>query len=242
VQRDSLLPYKLKDIKFNDILNRKMIILNLYFDRSYYFIKDIIYKSFYKISNNFSWLKNFIKLFVSFSIRPNLYALLLNGNFKFNFNFSINKTSKCFDKNCRSCFFIYDKDHLTLNNNIIIPLCGNVNCKSKNIVYIIICNLCNIFYVGETSLSLNKRFINHLNCIRKFKITNMNTEVGYHFNKINHKIENNLRICIFKNNLVDSKERKSVETDLINFLNLFHNKCLNTKIASKYSLKKLCFS
>lgn len=40
-----------------------------------------------------------------------------------------------------------------------------MNCRSKNLIYLIICDNCSQFYVGETSIALNLRVNLHRNHI-----------------------------------------------------------------------------
>ena len=61
----------------------------------------------------------------------------------------------------------------------------DVNCKSKNVIYLVTCNKCNLQFVGSTSNEFKVRFRNHESAM----ITNKNTcEVAIHFTKDYHKI------------------------------------------------------
>ena len=96
---------------------------------------------------------------------PNLKKLLIdNCSFKFNNNFY---TRKCRVKDCKICDFVYKVSFLKIGN-FLLPLKCNSNCKSLGIVYIIKCLKCNIFYVGESEFSPNKRITQHLKDIESF--------------------------------------------------------------------------
>jgi hypothetical protein len=114
---------------------------------------------------------------------------------------------------------------------------NNTSCNTKNLIYVIICNRCNLFYVGETAKSLKERTSQHINHIlnfvpyRKYE----NKEVARHFRSKGHKI-NDFKIFGFKSDLESDEIRKNMEQDLINKLNTNKIRCIN-KIVSKRSKK-----
>ena len=69
------------------------------------------------------------------------------------------------------------------------------NCTSSNCVYIIECELCKKFYIGETGREINKRIEEHLKNIIQFNqnldqsLINLNTksETAIHFNYSGHE-------------------------------------------------------
>ncbi|CAF0972005.1 unnamed protein product [Brachionus calyciflorus] len=126
---------------------------------------------------------------------------------------------------------------------LILPMFCNATCDSSNVVYIICCIKCMVFYIDETSKCLNVRISQHLNSIKRFiPYINTENEVAMHFRKLGHVIYNDFRVCVFKDNLVDSTFRKTMEMDLIFlFLNVFGFAILNSKIDGLNNLKKLCF-
>ena len=128
--------------------------------------------------------------------------------------------------------------HLLLEFSL--PLLNNGDCNSKNLIYIILCLKCNIFYVGETNRTLKERFYDHLRKIKKFVPFKAKyyTEVSFHFNLKYHHIDD-IKLCIFKTNLEDSILRKSAEDDLVNFLNIYKKRCINLKRSN--NIKKLTF-
>jgi hypothetical protein len=63
-------------------------------------------------------------------------------------------------------------------------LTSNLDCSSKNIIYLITCNLCKIQYVGETGRQMRLRLTQHRHDI---KVKNL-TPIGIHFNKKNHTL------------------------------------------------------
>ena len=63
-----------------------------------------------------------------------------------------NMAGRCTDKRCKTCPSIGTIGNLTL---------VNTPCKTSGVVYMIRCGVCDIKYVGQTSLSLNLRINNH---------------------------------------------------------------------------------
>ena len=100
-------------------------------------------------------------------------------------------TFDCNDKRCNLCnkYIVQCKSFVTANK-YIWEIRGHINCKSKNVIYYLVCSACNIVsYTGKTNafrLRMNNhisacrlgtssdRFDNHVyNCCRK---ENYNTE------------------------------------------------------------------
>ena len=67
----------------------------------------------------------------------------------------------------------------------------NVTCKSSNLIYCITCTQCGIQYVGQTKNRLMDRFQAHFYSISAKKT---NTEIGKHFNSVNHQGLQNVEI------------------------------------------------
>ena len=77
----------------------------------------------------------------------------------------------CFKYN-RQCNFLLETEFfMCTNTSRKFPIRQNVNCKSKNVIYLITCNKCNLQYAGPTSNEFKVRFLNHKSAI----ITNKNT-------------------------------------------------------------------
>ena len=125
-------------------------------------IKDIYSKTYQ--STEFT-LKIFYKIY------PNLNSLLIN-----NINpYSSNNYVRCNSKRCKTC--PYANTLSTLNNslNLTIIIPTKSSCHSINNIYILRCNKCNLYYIGETSRKISIRISEHLNQIKKFiKLKNTN--------------------------------------------------------------------
>ena len=60
------------------------------------------------------------------------------------------------------------------------PITQNLSCKSKNVIYLVMCKKCNVQYVGSTSNKFKIRFHNQ----KSSMITkNCTCEAAIHFNK-----------------------------------------------------------
>jgi hypothetical protein len=85
---------------------------------------------------------------------------------------------------------------------------------------------------------LKTRISQHLNHISNFKpyVKYHDKEVAQHFRRTLHKISH-FKVCVFKCDLNDEKNRKFDELDLINRLNINKKRCLNifkTKKSKKF--------
>ena len=69
----------------------------------------------------------------------------------------------------------------------------HLHCKSKNVVYLITCNKCNVQYVGSTTNEFKVRFRNHKSAMSTKKNT---CEVAIHFNKETHVLSDFVFVII----------------------------------------------
>lgn len=97
------------------------------------------------------------KIINSYRQTPNLMTLLMiNSNFK---------VSKCKKPRCKCCNILIEyKNEIKINNHTI-EINSNVNCTSKNVVYILFCDGCQQFYIGKTETNFNLRLNLHRNHI-----------------------------------------------------------------------------
>ena len=66
-------------------------------------------------------------------------------------------------KNCATCPYISDGlTHFTFfSTGETHPIKSNLTCETKNLIYMIKCNRCNLQYIGETKRPLKGRFNEH---------------------------------------------------------------------------------
>ena len=91
-------------------------------------------------------------------------------------------TAKC--DLCRN--YLKETNRFTSSStNRTYPISQILNCKSKNVIYLVTCKKCNVQYVGSTSNEFKIRFRNH----KSSMITKKRTcEVAIHFNKEPHAL------------------------------------------------------
>jgi hypothetical protein len=237
LDRKTLLPYKSKN---NDIVNN-LKLFNLY-NKSTDFIKSFSFNSFIENHQSFSNSKlSFISL-----VDNNLGSIWFN-NFKF---YESKKffSKKC-GKNCNLCEFMDPKCAIE-HNKKIIPFQSDSNCESTGIIYIIKCNICEVFYVGQSSKSASTRIGQHFFNVNSFRknisrsLSNFDSqsEVAIHFAESFHKTKNCITVYIFKNNIHDYHKRLSCETDLINLFLKFDFPLLNKLVPNLNKISTLSFA
>lgn len=104
------------------------------------------------------------KLIVTRRQPKNLKAILTQAEFS-----TSNATptvTKCNEPRCGTCPHIITGNKITLKNGKMWTVRYNMSCKSREIIYIIICPKCDSFYVGTTEnlrnrVTLHKQHIRH---------------------------------------------------------------------------------
>jgi len=121
-------------------------------------------------------------------------------------------------KNIANNNYIYN--HYTKTNiNLTEPL----NCKSKNVLYIISCRICNMQYIGITDRQLNERFTNHRSTIKNKK----STAIAIHFNLPKHNLKSLIITPITKTNHLSNSDKLLLEKDYIKIFNTKYPNGLN---------------
>ena len=95
---------------------------------------------------------------VTYSISPNLKDVLIKGNL--NDTQTTKGTTPCGKTRCKTCNHIQSGSKVKKGQDTY-DLRGNFTCQSRNIVYLLTCNICNKKYVGETEQTLNGRCRGH---------------------------------------------------------------------------------
>ena len=121
-----------------------------------------------RINNLFNLTDNGLKtISVGNSINPNLGSIFVH-NRKSTLN-NFNYFSKpCILINCKVCEFLYIRDSIKFNKDFCLPIQNESDCNSIGCIYIIYCNLCNCYYIGETGKSLKVRLKQHIYKIKTF--------------------------------------------------------------------------
>ena len=129
---------------------------------------------------------------------PNLGNILIKSNFPHSVTSTGNKMRE--KPRCQICNIITTDTVINIPGTSHIFHPGNYNCDSSNIVYLLMCNMCNFGnYVGETSTKFRLGINNHKKSIRD---NHKCLPVAVHYNQTDHSI-NDISCCIerkFHNN------------------------------------------
>ena len=128
-------------------------------------ISSIINKHWHILTSNQSTRETFTTPpFVAYRQPPNLKKMIVKANLKTKTKDTDPGLCKpC--NNCRMCnFMIKNNEHKIINklNDKSYPLIGQLTCKTRNIIYAIVCARCNKLYIGETKRELRIRINEHL--------------------------------------------------------------------------------
>ena len=248
--RQNFINYKNKSKRIDNNKNEKQIYLFQVYDQSLTFFKRFILNAFLKTKYEFKRTLNYIEkitLKVFNSIGTNIGAYFIHG-FKNKIKTSIFYNYKCDNPHCDTCKYLIKTSSIRIKN-FLFPILSDSNCNSSGIIYIIACNKCQKYYIGETRRTAKKRFSEHLKNILDFKhnifnsIRNLSrkSEIAIHFNCSKHSFCD-LNYYILKNSLYNDEIRKSKETDLMHIFNTLKINILNRKIPDKKYIKHLFFS
>ena len=149
-----------------------------------------------------------------FLVNNNIRDLLVHGK-KF-CNFEYHKTHKCISNKCKTCVYIHKLKNLTFKNGLQLPLINSSDCFAHNCIYILYCQICDCYYIGQSSF-FKTRFPNHISTIKNFKYNKCECEIAKHFNQDNHYglFGDNLKWTIFAKNIINVKLRLSTEQEII---------------------------
>jgi len=220
LDRNDLIKYKSKrKIDFD-----KNFIIKNEFDKNILNFKEILNKAFYNFKLNNEIFQDY-NLTIINTVQKNFQSLFVH---KFHFpGYTKKNYIRCENKSCKTCLYSNFKSFLYLKEDFMLPLFTNSSCDSKNLIYILFCNYCNFFYIGQT-MDIKERIYKHLYDIRTFvPFTSRSTSVSIHFNLKNHCI-NNFSFYIFRKDIEDLEVRLFNESFLINLckklgVNLINN-------------------
>lgn len=94
---------------------------------------------------------------------PNLKRLLVKS--EFNENSTPPSVSKCNEQRCGLCSFIIEGSTLVLDDKTF-HVKVSMNCAVRNVLYVLVCNGCRQFYIGQTGDKLRNRRTVHDQQIR----------------------------------------------------------------------------
>ena len=232
LNRDDLLNYKIKSKKTFPLYTMHG---NSIFDKNLSNFNDVIINNFDKLKeeNVYKNLRPY-ELKLHNNMQPNIGAMLIHNIFSFNFNLSNYKFFKCEDINCKVCSYSSKSNTIKIKNYILPILCSS-SCSSKNFIYIINCNICKTFYIGQSKRSVKERLYEHIYSINShlpFKYNN--TTVSNHFNLKLHNISN-FSFFIYNKDIEDDETRLATEAKLIFlFKNIYNINIINNSYPCPY--------
>ena len=147
---------------------------------------------------------------IAFTRPQNLRDILVTAKFKgpSEQQTDITGSQPC-SSNCKTCNLVdCTSSFKSFQTSRIFSVMQNIDCLSKNLVYLIYCNLCGVQYIGETRNTLRMRMTQHRSAIKTKKIAQ---PVAKHFNLVNHSIENLRVIPIEQNSSWSDKSRRAKE-------------------------------
>ena len=127
---------------------------------------------------------------------------------------------------CPICPFVKTGQMVkSVQSDYRVEINRNVDCQTKNLIYLISCKKCQTQYVGETARTLQSRISEHLGYIKNQKLTKA---TGEHFNFKGHKQSDLQESIIEKLNSTSEQFRKQREKMFIQKFNTKY-KGLNQK-------------
>ena len=123
---------------------------------------------------------------VAFRRCPNLRDLLVSAKLPSN-STNPNPQLPCGSfrcgKNCATCPYISDgiTSYTFFSTGETRTIKSNLTCDTKNLIYMIQCNRCNLQYIGETKRSLKDRFNEHRRTIDNPNTKSKPTTAAEHF-------------------------------------------------------------
>ena len=75
------------------------------------------------------------------------------------------KVSRCNEPRCGLCDYLIEGSKLEIKDKIF-HVKENMNCTVQNVLYVLVCNGCHEFYIGQTGDKLRNRKTVHLQQVR----------------------------------------------------------------------------
>ena len=161
------------------------------------------------------------KLIMSKRQSPNLKKILTRAALPKTIQGS---STKCGDKRCGTCSYIYECETFIFKNQKTFQIRHPMNCKSKNLIYVMTCNGCGEHYIGQTGDKLCTRMTVHCQQIRDPSTRQL--PVSDHLETCNRNPSklHFMVVPILKINSDDKAKRIAAENWLINLFNPKLNK------------------
>jgi hypothetical protein len=127
---------------------------------------------------------------------------------------------------CNQCKYIKATTTITSTttgstHNIV----GQITCNTRNLIYLVACQICSKQYIGETKRHLKKRIYEHIYSIRN----NKPTPIAQHFNKPGHDISHFEASGLCKMYGTSTNSRRQCELKYITSINTLSPNGINRK-------------
>ena len=99
-------------------------------------------------------------------------------------------------KNCATCPYISDglTNYTFFSTGETRSIKSNLTCETKNLIYMIQCNRCNLQYIGETKRRLKDRFNEHRRTIDNPNTKSKPTTAAEHFLTAPNRTANDMQL------------------------------------------------
>lgn len=88
---------------------------------------------------------------------------------------------KCGGQRCKTCQYTKVENHFSNNDcSVSYPIKQMINCNTTFVVYMMICEICNLKYIGSTIRKVKTRFLEHVNNIQNPAFRNV-SNIAKHF-------------------------------------------------------------
>ncbi len=151
------------------------------------------------------------KFIISYRQPKNLKKQLTSA--AFNSNKQQPEVTACGEKRCGTCKHILTGDTFRFKNGKTWTVKSNMDCKSKYVIYVLICEKCKSFYVGQTE-DLRKRVTLHREQIKHEKYRHL--PVSHHMANCNDGDFKIIPIYLFFN--TNRKQLEQKEKEIIEIL------------------------
>lgn len=129
--------------------------------------------------------------------------------------------SKCNIPRCGTCSILIEGSSYTFKNGFTFNVHFDMNCKSKNVIYALICESCSEFYIGQTGCELRQRVTVH-----RQQTKDDNLRFLYVNQHIHTCARNNFKVIpIYQMNTPCNIQRETKESLLISLLKPGLNRC-----------------
>ncbi|CAN8013568.1 unnamed protein product [Ixodes persulcatus] len=121
----------------------------------------------------------------------------------------------CQTPRCEICEYVETTNLVTsANSDFSFKITGNLNCGTRNVIYLLRCKLCNMDYIGQTSTSFRLRFNNHKSHVKSLPTLPFSKQM----NLKEHSIEK-IRIILLESGFSSDHDRELKEAFFIHKFN-----------------------